>query len=56
MKGWGADRTIRASVIRDILRPELDPVRATDADDPDGGDADGAPDPEPVGSAEPVRV
>ena len=31
-------------VIRDILRPELDPVRATYADDPDGGDFDGAPD------------
>jgi uncharacterized membrane protein len=31
-------------VVRDILRPELDPVRATYADDPDGGVFDGAPD------------
>ncbi len=31
-------------VVRDILRPELDPVRETYADDPDGGVLDGAPD------------
>ena len=31
-------------VIRDILRPEHDPVRRTYDDDPDGGDFDGAPD------------
>jgi uncharacterized membrane protein len=31
-------------VIRDILRPEDDPVRRTYDDDPDGGDFDGAPD------------
>jgi uncharacterized membrane protein len=31
-------------VIRDILRPERDAVRATYADDPDGGVLDGAPD------------
>lgn len=31
-------------VVREILRPELDPVRATYADDPDGGVLDGAPD------------
>ncbi|MEU4788704.1 glycosyltransferase 87 family protein [Micromonospora tulbaghiae] len=31
-------------VIRDILRPELDVVRHTYADDPDGGVLDGAPD------------
>ena len=30
-------------VIREILRPELDVVRRTYADDPDGGDFDGAP-------------
>ncbi|MFG3422210.1 glycosyltransferase family 87 protein [Micromonospora sp. NPDC048063] len=31
-------------VVREILRPEHDPVRATYADDPDGGPLDGAPD------------
>ncbi|GAA1801387.1 DUF2029 domain-containing protein [Planosporangium flavigriseum] len=31
-------------VVRDILRPERDPVRQTYADDPDGGEFDGAPD------------
>jgi len=31
-------------VVRDVLRPELDPVRETYADDPDGGVLDGAPD------------
>ncbi|MFC0507198.1 glycosyltransferase family 87 protein [Micromonospora costi] len=31
-------------VVRDILQPERDPVRATYADDPDGGVFDGAPD------------
>ncbi|MDG4834757.1 glycosyltransferase 87 family protein [Solwaraspora sp. WMMD1047] len=31
-------------VVRDILHPELDPVRATYRDDPDGGVFDGAPD------------
>ena len=31
-------------VVRDILRPERDQVRATYPDDPDGGDFDGAPD------------
>ncbi|AGZ46825.1 glycosyltransferase family 87 protein [Actinoplanes friuliensis] len=31
-------------VIREIWRPELDPVRQTYADDPDGGVFDGAPD------------
>jgi uncharacterized membrane protein len=31
-------------VIRDIWRPELDPVRQTYSDDPDGGVLDGAPD------------
>ncbi len=31
-------------VVRDILRPERDVVRATYGDDPDGGDFDGAPD------------
>ncbi|ROT33646.1 glycosyltransferase family 87 protein [Micromonospora sp. HM5-17] len=31
-------------IIRDILHPERDPVRATYADDPDGGVLDGAPD------------
>lgn len=31
-------------VVRDILRPELDPVRQTYHDDPDGGILDGTPD------------
>lgn len=31
-------------IVREILRPELDPVRATYDDDPDGGVLDGAPD------------
>ncbi|MGI5146528.1 glycosyltransferase family 87 protein [Plantactinospora sp. CA-294935] len=31
-------------VVRDILRPEGDPVRSTYLDDPDGGSYDGAPD------------
>jgi hypothetical protein len=31
-------------VIREILHPELDPVRQTYDDDPDGGVLDGAPD------------
>jgi uncharacterized membrane protein len=31
-------------VVRDILRPELDAVRRTYPDDPDGGVFDGAPD------------
>jgi uncharacterized membrane protein len=31
-------------VVREIWRPELDPVRQTYADDPDGGVLDGAPD------------
>jgi hypothetical protein len=31
-------------VIREIWRPELDPVRQTYADDPDGGVLDEAPD------------
>jgi uncharacterized membrane protein len=36
--------TLCVLVVRDILRPELDPVRETYDDDPDGGDFDGAPD------------
>jgi uncharacterized membrane protein len=36
-------------VVRDIWRPELDPVRQTYADDPDGGPFDGAPDAEWTG-------
>jgi uncharacterized membrane protein len=43
-------------IVRDILRPELDPVRATYADDPDGGDFDGAPDPERDEVSDPVPV
>jgi hypothetical protein len=31
-------------VVRDVLRPERDAVRATYDDDPDGGVFDGAPD------------
>ncbi|MEV0324989.1 glycosyltransferase 87 family protein [Micromonospora echinospora] len=53
-------------IVRDVLHPERDPVRATYPDDPDGGMLDGAPDapwytrwrqrsaapePEPVGAA-----
>lgn len=33
-----------ALVVREILRPQCDPVRATYPDDPDGGVLDGAPD------------
>ncbi|MGS2618467.1 glycosyltransferase family 87 protein [Micromonospora sp. LZ34] len=33
-----------ALIVREIMRPELDPVRATYRDDPDGGVLDGAPD------------
>jgi uncharacterized membrane protein len=33
-----------ALVVRDILRPELDPVRVAGVDDPVGGVLDGAPD------------
>jgi uncharacterized membrane protein len=33
-----------ALVVRDVLRPELDVVRAADVDDPAGGVLDGAPD------------
>jgi hypothetical protein len=36
-------------VIRDILRPEVDVVRQTYEDDPDGGDFDGQPDSPLVG-------
>lgn len=36
-----------ALVVRDILRPELDVVRADGADDPAGGVLDGAPDRQP---------
>ena len=37
-------RSLVGLVVRDILRPELDVVRRTYGDDPDGGDFDGAPD------------
>jgi uncharacterized membrane protein len=50
-----------ALVVRDILRPEYDPVRANGADDPSGGVFDGAADrfvlgdaPAVVGEPEPV--
>jgi hypothetical protein len=33
-----------AMVVRDILRPEHDPVRLDGSDDPGGGVLDGAPD------------
>jgi uncharacterized membrane protein len=36
-------------VVRDIWRPEFDPVRQTYADDPDGGPFDGTPDTEWTG-------
>jgi hypothetical protein len=34
-------------VVRDILRPELDPVRLDGSDDPAGGVLDNAPDARP---------
>ena len=34
----------QAGIIREILHPELDPVRRNYLDDPDGGLLDGAPD------------
>ena len=41
---WVALAVLVAMVFRDIMRPELDVVRATYGDDPDGGDFAGAPD------------
>jgi uncharacterized membrane protein len=41
---WTAVAVLVGLVVRDILRPELDVVRRTYGDDPDGGDFDGAPD------------
>lgn len=41
---WVAVAVLVAYVVRDIRRPELDVVRRTYGDDPDGGDFDGAPD------------
>ena len=41
---WGAVAALVYYVVRDILRPERDTVRATYGDDPDGGDFCGAPD------------
>ena len=41
---WITVAVLCGFVIRDILHPEHDPVRATYADDPDGGVLDGAPD------------
>jgi hypothetical protein len=41
---WGTVAVIAGYVVRDIMRPEHDAVRRTYADDPDGGDLDGAPD------------
>jgi len=41
---WIALAVLVAMVFRDIMRPELDVVRATYREDPDGGDFVGAPD------------
>ncbi len=41
---WAAVAALVAFVVRDILRPDLDVVRQTYGDDPDGGDFVGAPD------------
>ncbi|MGA3489591.1 glycosyltransferase family 87 protein [Micromonosporaceae bacterium DT55] len=41
---WITVAVLCGFVIRDILHPEHDPVRANYADDPDGGVLDGAPD------------
>ncbi|NJC68854.1 DUF2029 domain-containing protein [Planosporangium thailandense] len=43
-----------AFVVRDIMRPQADAVRRTYADDPDGGEFDGAPD--VYGARRPVRA
>jgi uncharacterized membrane protein len=42
-------------VVREILRPELDPVRHSYDDDPDGGVLDGAPDAPWVGAVREAR-
>jgi hypothetical protein len=41
---WGTVAALVWLVVRDVLHPERDVVRATYSDDPDGGDFDGAPD------------
>lgn len=41
---WVTVAVLVGFVVRDIVRPELDTVRRVYADDPDGGDLDGAPD------------
>ena len=41
---WVTVAVLCGLVIREIWRPELDPVRQTYRDDPDGGPFDGAPD------------
>lgn len=42
-------------VVREVLNPELDPVRRTYDDDPDGGVFDGAPDRFHIGHTDPER-
>jgi hypothetical protein len=42
-------------VVREILRPELDAVRADGTDDPEGGVLDGAPDAVRLSGARLVR-
>ena len=44
MGRWTTLAVLVGLVVRDILRPELDVVRQTYPDDPDGGTFDGAPD------------
>jgi uncharacterized membrane protein len=41
---WTTVLVLAIAVVRDILRPEFDPVRRSYPDDPDGGVFDGAPD------------
>jgi uncharacterized membrane protein len=41
---WIMVAVLAALVVRDVVRPDLDPVRRSYPDDPDGGEFDGAPD------------
>jgi uncharacterized membrane protein len=53
---WISVAVLCGLVVRDILRPELDIVRADGADDPEGGVLVDGPDPEPAALDEPARV
>ncbi|MBT8224798.1 MAG: DUF2029 domain-containing protein [Dactylosporangium sp.] len=52
---WATVALLAGLVVRDILRPELDAVRWTYADDPDGGVLDGEPATVPVAEREGAR-